>query len=72
MACGDFKDVNRRIAADKVFCDKVFHTAKNRKYDANQRIPLKIRNMIYIDVDLFQWSIKVSTKKILVEQLKVK
>ena len=33
MAYGDFKDLNRRTAADKVLRDKVFDFAKNPKYD---------------------------------------
>ena len=33
MAYGDFKDLNRRAAADKVLRDKVFDFAKNPKYD---------------------------------------
>ena len=37
MAYGDFKDLNRRTAADKVFCDKAFNIAKNSKYDGYQR-----------------------------------
>ena len=37
MAYGDFKDVNRRTAADKVLCDKAFNFAKNPKYDGYQQ-----------------------------------
>ena len=37
MAYGDFKDLNRRIAADKVLRDKAFNIAKNSKYDGYQR-----------------------------------
>ena len=33
MAYGDFKDLNRRTAADKVWRDKAFSIAKNPKYD---------------------------------------
>ena len=36
MACGDFKDLNGRTAADKVLRDKTFNTAKNPKYDGYQ------------------------------------
>ena len=36
MAYGDFKDLNRRTAADKVLCDKAFHIAKNQKYERYQ------------------------------------
>ena len=31
MAYGDLKDLTRRTAADKVFCNRVFNIAKNPK-----------------------------------------
>ena len=34
---GDFKDLNRRTAADNVLRDKAFDIAKNPKYDGYQR-----------------------------------
>ena len=37
MAYGDFKDLLRRTAFDKVLGDKAFNVAKNPKYDGNQR-----------------------------------
>ena len=37
MAYGNFKDLKKRIAADKVLRDKVFNIAKNPKYDGYQR-----------------------------------
>ena len=33
MAYGDFKDLPRRTASDKVLSDKAFNIAKNLKYD---------------------------------------
>ena len=33
MAYGDFKDLTRRTASDKIFCDKAFNIAINLKYD---------------------------------------
>ena len=33
MACGDFKDLTKRTAADKVLRDKIFDIAKDPKYD---------------------------------------
>ena len=33
MAYGDFKDVKRRTASDKILRDKVFNIAKNPNYD---------------------------------------
>ena len=37
MACGDFKDLARKTASDKVLRDKVFNTAKNPKYAINNQ-----------------------------------
>ena len=37
MAYGDFKDVARRTASDKVIRDNAFNVAKNPKYDEYQR-----------------------------------
>ena len=37
MAYGDFKDLKKRTAADKVLTDKAFNIAKNPKYDGYQR-----------------------------------
>ena len=36
-AYGEFKDVNRRTFPDKVLLEKAFNTAKDPKYDGNQR-----------------------------------
>ena len=37
MAYGDFKDLPRRTAADKVLRDKAFNIAKNPNYNGYQR-----------------------------------
>ena len=37
MAYGDFKDLARRTASDKVLRDKAFNIAKNPKYDGYER-----------------------------------
>ena len=37
MAYGDFGDLARRRASDKVFRDKAFNIAKNPRYDGYQR-----------------------------------
>ena len=37
MAYGNFKDLARRTASDKVLRDKAFNIAKNPKYDGHQR-----------------------------------
>ena len=44
MAYGDFKDVKRRTAADKILTDKAFNIAKNPKYDGYQR---GLASMVY-------------------------
>ena len=59
MANGDFEDLNRRIAADKVLRDKAFNITKNPKYDGYQR---GLASMFY----------KFFDKNLLVELLKVK
>ena len=37
MAYGDFKDLTRRTAFDKLLRDNAFSIAKNTKYDGYQR-----------------------------------
>ena len=37
MAYGDFEDLARRKASDKILRDKAFNIAKNPKYDGYQR-----------------------------------
>ena len=44
MAYGDFKNLKRRTAADKVLRDKAFNIAKNPKYDGYQR---ELASMVY-------------------------
>ena len=44
MAFGDFKDLARRTASDKVLKDKAFNIAKNLKYDEYQR---GLASMVY-------------------------
>ena len=36
MTYGDFKDLNRRTAADKILRDNAFNIAKDPKYDGYQ------------------------------------
>ena len=50
MAYGDFKDLNRRTAADTVLRDKALNIAKNPKYEDT-------------NVDLLQWFINFLIKK---------
>ena len=44
MAYGDFKDLKRRTASDKILRDKAFNIAKNPKYDGYQR---GLSSMVY-------------------------
>ena len=44
MAYGDFKDLARWTASDKVLRDKIFNIAKNPKYDGYQR---GLASMVY-------------------------
>ena len=37
MAYGDFRDLKRRTASNKILRDKAFNIAKNSKYDGYQR-----------------------------------
>ena len=55
MAYGDFKDLTRRTAADKVLRDKAFHSAKNPRYDAYQH---RLASTVYkrLDKKSFQWN----------------
>ena len=48
MAYGDFKDLTRKTASDKVLKDKTFNIAKNPKYDGYQR---GLPSMVYKFVD---------------------
>ena len=44
MAYGDFKDLKKRTAADKLLKDEAFNIAKNLKYDGYQR---GLASMVY-------------------------
>ena len=44
MEYGDFKDLSKRTASDKILRDKAFNIAKNPKYDGYQR---GLSSMVY-------------------------
>ena len=44
MAYGDFRDLKRRTASDKILRGKAFNIAKNPKYDVYQR---GLASMVY-------------------------
>ena len=48
MAYGDFKDLTRIAASDKILCDKTFNITKNRKYVVYQH---GITSMVYTFFD---------------------
>ena len=50
MDYGDFKELTRKTASDKILCNKAFNIAKNPKYDGYQ---CRLASMVY----------KVSDKK---------
>ena len=66
IAYGDFKNLARRTASDKVLCDKVFNVAKNSKYVAYQR---GLASMVYNFFDKKTSSGTVKNKNISNEQL---
>ena len=60
LAYGDFKDLTKRTASDKILCDEAFNIAENPKYDGYQR---GLASMVY---NFFL------IKRLPVEQLKMK
>ena len=58
MDHGDFKDLTRRTASDKILHDKAISIASNPKYDVYQRV--------------FVWSINFLIIEFLMELLKMK
>ena len=48
MAYGDFKDLARRAASDKILHNKGFNITKDPKYDGNQR---GLASMVYESFD---------------------
>ena len=54
MAYGDFKDLNRRTAADKVLHDKVFNIAKDLKYDGYKRTSFNgLKKLLVVVLKIF-------------------
>ena len=60
MAYGDFKDLARRTASDKVLRDKAFNIAKNPKYDGIKEglllwfINFSIKSPLRLQINLYQ------------------
>ena len=66
MAYGDFNDLARRTASDKVLRDKAFNIAKNLKYDGYQR---GLASMVYTFFDKKSKGSGVNTEVKHIEQL---
>ena len=58
MAYGDFKDLAKRTASDKVLRDKAFNIAKNPKYNGCQR---ELPSVVYKFLDKKSTGIGVNT-----------
>ena len=69
MAYGDFKDLTRRTASDKILCDRAFNIAKNLKYDGYQ---WGVASMIYKCFDQTCHSISIENMEKLQEVFKAK
>ena len=54
---GDFKDLTRRTASDKILCDNTFNIAKNLKYDGYQH-GLALMFYKVFDKKNFCWSFR--------------
>ena len=51
---GDFKDLPRRTASDKVLYDKAFNIAKNQKYDGCLRGLASMVHFFFFSIKSFQ------------------
>ena len=55
MAYGNFKDLNRRTAADKVLCDKESNGVRNLKYDGYQNVLVSMVYNIFDKKNFWYW-----------------
>ena len=68
MAYGDFKDLARRTASDKVLRDKALNIAKNPKYYGCQRglasmvYKFLIRNLLHLQINLLKVVVLILNK----------
>ena len=70
MAYGDFKDLTRRTASNKILRDKALNIAKNSKYDGYQR---GLASMVYkcFDKNTFGSGVKIeniSKKEVIIRK----
>ena len=62
MSYGDFKDLSRRTASDKILRDKKFNIAKNPKYDGYQRrLASMVNKFFHKKSTLLAWSETLAT-----------
>ena len=66
MAYGDFKDLTRRTASDKILRDKSFDFTKNPKYDGYQR---ELASMVYKGFDKITSGSGIKNKNMSDQQL---
>ena len=52
MAYGDFKDLTRRTASDKILCGKAFNVAKNLKRLASRVYNFLLKNLLVLPLRL--------------------
>ena len=64
MTYGNFKNLTRRLFADKVLRDKAFNIAKDQKYDRYQRGPA---SMVYKCFDKKSSGSDIKNKSILIK-----
>ena len=55
MAYGDFKDLTRRTASEKILHDKAFNIAKNTKYDGHHRGLISMVYKFFDEKYVWQW-----------------
>ena len=55
MIYGDFKDLTRRTASDKIVLDKAFNIAKNPKYEIYQGGLASMVNKFFDKKNFGQW-----------------
>ena len=58
MAYGDFKDLTKRTASDKIFRDKAFNIAENSKHDGYQKGLVSMINKFFDKKKSWQWYYK--------------
>ena len=65
MAYGDFKDLPRKTASEKVLRDRAFHIDKNPKFDGYQRglAPLVYKRLLALILQMVLLKVKLYKTK---------